>query len=242
MHIEPELNELMAKLDNEKDHLWAWQTWHNGVGREIRPLYLRYVELANKRAQLNGYTDTGDQWRQKYETTQMESIVKDLYNQIEPLYKQLHAYVRRKLYEVYGPDIISLRGPLPGHLLGDMWGRSWINLNPAVQPYPDTMMIDPTEEMINQNYTVDQMFRIGNEFYTSMGMLSVPELFWNKSMLEKPTDGRQVVCQPTAKDFYDGQDFRIRMCAQVNFEDFQTAHYQLSQTQYFMVIYNNYSN
>ena len=82
MYLEPELTELMAQNGNYDDHLWAWRTWHNGVGRQLRPLYLRYKELKNKQAQLNGYSDYGDQWRQKYETTELESIVQGLYAQV----------------------------------------------------------------------------------------------------------------------------------------------------------------
>jgi len=82
MYLEPELTELMAKNGNYDDHLWAWEAWHNGVGRQLRPLYIRYKELKNKQAQLNGYADYGDQWRQKYETTELETIVKGLYAQV----------------------------------------------------------------------------------------------------------------------------------------------------------------
>lgn len=234
MYLEPELTELMAQNGNYDDHLWAWQNWHNGVGRQLRPLYLRYVELKNKEAQLNGFADYGDQWRQKYETTELETIVKDLYAQVEPLYKQLHAYIRRKLYDTYGPDKIDLRGPLPAHLLSDMWGRFWVNLNEIAIPYPEKPSTDPTPEMIRQNFTADRMFRTGNDFYTSMGLKPVPDTFFTKSMLEKPTDGREVICHATAWDFYDGQDFRIRMCTRVVFEDFQTVHHELGHIQYFM--------
>jgi hypothetical protein len=55
-------------------------------------------------------------------------------------------------------------------------------------------------------------------------------------MLEKPTDGREVACHATAWDFYDAKDFRIRMCARVVFEDFQTVHHELGHIQYFMVL------
>ena len=234
MYLEPQLTDLMAQNGNYDDHLWAWQAWHNGVGRQLRPLYLRYVELKNKQARLNGYADYGDQWRQKYETTEMETIVADLYAQVEPLYKQLHAYIRKKLYDVYGPSRIDRRGPLPGHLLSDMWGRFWVNLNEIAQPYPEKPSSDPSPEMIRQNYTAERMFRTGNQFYTSMGLKPVPETFWNLSMLEKPSD-REVICHATSWDFYDSEDFRIRMCTRVVFEDFQTVHHELGHIQYFMV-------
>lgn len=36
------------------------------------------------------------------------------------MYLQLHAYVRRKLYENYGGEYINLNGPIPAHLLGEL--------------------------------------------------------------------------------------------------------------------------
>ena len=34
------------------------------------------------------------------------------------MYLELHAYVRRKLYEHYGSEYVNLKGPIPAHLLG----------------------------------------------------------------------------------------------------------------------------
>lgn len=47
----------------------------------------------------------------------MEDL-ENLFHQIEPLYLNLHAYVRRKLHQRYGDRYINLRGPIPAHLLG----------------------------------------------------------------------------------------------------------------------------
>ena len=42
-------------------------------------------------------------------------------------------------------------------------------------------------------------------------------------MLEKPTDGREVKCHPSAWDFFNGSDFRIKQCTNVNMNDFKTV-------------------
>lgn len=52
------------------------------------------------------------------------------------------------------------------------------------------------------------MFEESDKFFTSLGLTPMPQEFWNKSMLEKPTDGRQVVCHASAWDFYNRKDFR----------------------------------
>jgi len=37
---------------------------------------------------------------------------------IRPLYEELHAYVRKKLRDLYGPEKIGGHAPLPSHILG----------------------------------------------------------------------------------------------------------------------------
>lgn len=59
-----------------------------------------------------------------------------------------------------------------------------------------------------QGWTPRRMFEEANNFFISLGLLPVPPDFWNKSMLEKPTDGREVVCHASAWDFFSGNDFR----------------------------------
>lgn len=59
-----------------------------------------------------------------------------------------------------------------------------------------------------QNYTVLKMFQTAEDFFTSLGFKKLEPSFWTKSMMTKPTDGRQVSCHATAWDFGDQKDFR----------------------------------
>lgn len=69
-----------------------------------------------------GFADTGADWRSGYEYKGLyetfEQDIEKLYRTIEPLYKNLHAFVRRQLYNQYGPKYINLKGPIPAHLMG----------------------------------------------------------------------------------------------------------------------------
>lgn len=66
----------------------------------------------------SGFADTGAEWRSWYETPTFEEDLEKIYKTIEPLYHNLHAFVRRQLYNLYGPKYINLKGPIPAHLLG----------------------------------------------------------------------------------------------------------------------------
>lgn len=77
------------------------------------------------------------------------------------------------------------------------------------------------------------MFKIAEEFFTSLNLSAMPESFWEKSILEKPS-GQELVCHASAWDFYDSKDFRIKQCTSVNFMDFITAHHEMGHIQYYL--------
>uniref|UniRef100_UPI00358F66E6 angiotensin-converting enzyme 2 n=1 Tax=Myxine glutinosa TaxID=7769 RepID=UPI00358F66E6 len=246
MTLDSGLNEIMANSTDYIKRLQAWEFWRETVGWSTRSLYEEYVELENKAAKMNGYKDYGDYWRANYEVNmdndsnyrytrdQLKKDAEDLYRQVEPLYRQLHAYVRRKLYNIYGDQYMSVKGAIPAHLLGDMWGRFWTNLYPLVTPYPSKKGIDATEEMIAKKWTVEEMFHKAEEFYKSLGFQHMGDPFWNYSILQHPKDNKDFVCHPTAWDMGNGEDFRIQMCGKVNMEDFLTAHSEMGHLQYDM--------
>jgi hypothetical protein len=59
-----------------------------------------------------------------------------------------------------------------------------------------------------KNLTVYDMSRISEEFFLSLGMDPLPTEFWQHSIFEKPTDGREINCHASATDFFNGKDFR----------------------------------
>lgn len=234
LQLEPDLTNLMATSRSYEELLWAWKGWRDKVGRAILPYFPKYVELTNKAARLNGYEDGGDAWRAAYEMPFLEQELEQLFQELQPLYLNLHAYVRRALHHHYGPEHINLEGPIPAHLLGNMWAQTWSNIYDLVVPFPSASKMDASEAMINQGWTPQRMFKEADNFFTSLGLLPVPPEFWNKSMLEKPTDGREVVCHASAWDFFNGKDFRIKQCTTVNMEDLVVAHHEMGHIQYFM--------
>lgn len=245
--LEPGLESIMANSRNYSERLHVWEGWRREVGKRMRPLYEDYVDLKNEAAKLNGFEDYGAYWRYNYETIeedalykytrgQLMSDVRVIYKQILPLYKELHAYVRAKLRTVY--PHIDPQGPLPAHLLGDMWGRFWTNLYPLTVPYPSKPDIDVSKTMVDQGWTEERLFKEAEKFFESVDLYTMFDNFWTNSMLTKPTDGRNVVCHPTAWDMGNRKDFRIKMCTKVNMDDFLTVHHEMGHNQYQMAYRN----
>ncbi|HTZ61623.1 MAG TPA: M2 family metallopeptidase [Thermoplasmata archaeon] len=210
----------------------AWSGWHR-VGRSIRSNYTRYVDLANRGARELGFADTGAMWRSKYDLPPGEFVqeVGRLWEQVRPLYRSLHAYVRRRLREAYGDDRVPADGPIPAHLLGDMWAQHWDKIYPILAAPEATGTFDLTAALVERHTSPEEMVRYAERFFVSLGLEPLPASFWERSMLVRPRD-REVVCHASAWDVDSVDDLRIKMCIEITGEDFQTIHHELGHNYY----------
>ena len=210
----------------------AWEGWHR-VGRSMRKDFGRYVQLGNRGARELGFPDLGALWRSRYDAS-AEAFAEDverLWKEVEPLYRLLHAYVRSRLREVYGPELIPEGGLLPAHLLGNMWAQSWVALYPLVSPPGEGPGYDLTRILEERKTTPQEMVRIGERFFTSLGLAPLPKSFWDRSLFTRPRD-REVVCHASAWDLDAKDDLRLEMCIEVTEEDFRTIHHELGHNYY----------
>ena len=210
----------------------AWSGWHR-VGRAIRPDFQRYVDLANRGARELGFADMGEMWRSKYDMlpVEFEREVDRLWHQVEPLYRSLHAYVRHRLAETYGSKLVPEHGPIPAHLLGNMWAQSWEEIAPLLTSSGPADGVDLTKALVARGTTAVEMVRYAERFFVSLGLDPLPSSFWERSMLERPRD-REVVCHASAWDIDLVDDLRIKMCTEITGEDFSTVHHELGHAYY----------
>ncbi|XP_029783975.1 angiotensin-converting enzyme-like protein Ace3 [Suricata suricatta] len=85
---------------------------------------------------------------------------------------------------------------------GNMWAQSWVNILDLVLPFPKKPPEDVTKIMKSQRCKPLKMFEEAEKFFTHLGLLSTPPNFWKTSVMERPTDGRDVECHASAWDFY----------------------------------------
>ena len=141
-----QLEDVLRKSRDYDAQLDAWQGWHS-IAKEMKPDYVRFVELVNQGAKDMGFADAGEVWRAGYDMPPAEISAETdrLWGQVKPLYDQLHCYVRTKLDAKYGKDKGEVAGGmLPAHLLGNMWQQDWSNLWDILQPYPGAGDLDIT--------------------------------------------------------------------------------------------------
>jgi peptidyl-dipeptidase A len=186
----------------------AWAGWHS-VGKPMKQDYTRLAQLMDEGAVELGYKDAGELWRAGYDMTpqQFSAETERLWSQVQPLYQQLHCFVRTRLHAKYG-DLVPENGLIPADLLGNMWAQDWSNIYDLVQPYKDAGSLD-----------VDGALRARHDALEKQEMAAFEAKFAKDHPGEKPTlqqlanAGQQVDRQfatdtaKIAEDFYTSIGF-----------------------------------
>ena len=232
-----DLENVLAHSRNPDSLRDAWRGWHDSVGTPMRERYTRFAALANTGAREMGFPDVGAMWRARYDMPPdaFVALVDSLWQEVRPLYLQLHAYVRRRLVQRYGPKLVPPNGMIPVQLTGNMWGQDWTNIVDLIvlRPAAGTATgVDLNGILRARRVTPLQMVRMGERFYVSLGFDSLPPTFWQRSLFVRPRD-RDVVCHASAWDIDDREDVRVKMCIQPTADDFRTIHHELGHDYYF---------
>ena len=222
----------MAEVRDPKRLLEVWEGWHT-ISPPMRKDYARFVELSNKGARELGFADTGAMWRSKYDMPPDEFTkeLDRLWDQVRPLYLKLHAYVRMKLHEKYG-DLVPANGPIPAHLLGNIWAQEWGNIYPLVAP----ASADPgysLTEILKRRKT--DAAGDGPHRRALLHLARVRRRCRRRSGSARSSPGRAIAKSSatrapgtsTAED-----DLRIKMCIEPTAEDFTTIHHELGHNFY----------
>jgi peptidyl-dipeptidase A len=226
------VGQLMATSRNPEELKKAWVGWQ-AVGAPMRDRYAHMVELTNEGAHDLGFHDVGEIWKSQYDmpAADYEKEVDRLWNQLQPFYASLHAYVRGQLLKKYGKEVVPPNGPIPAHLLGNIWSQEWNNIANLMDPPKAPQSYDLTKILQDRKTDARGMVKYGENFFISLGFAPLPQSFWERSLFTKPAD-RDVVCHASAWDVDNQDDLRIKVCIQPTAEDFNTVHHELGHNFY----------
>lgn len=228
-----DLSRILKKSRNYDELTEAWKGWH-AISPRLKDKYARYTELGNKGAKEIGFDDMGALWRSGYDMTpkDFEADVERLWQEVKPLYDDLHCFARSRLRAKYGKDKIAEGAPIPAQLLGNMWAQQWDGIYDVLEPFPKQASLDVDKKLREKKYDAVKMVKLGEGFFTSLGLDPLPNTFWERSLFTRPKD-REVVCHASAWDVSWSNDLRIKMCIEPTEEDLITIHHELGHDFYF---------
>ena len=258
-----ELAVLMANTRDPARLTEYWVGWH-AIGAPMREKYARFVELQNIGARELGYHDTGELWRANYDMTPAEfsAELDRAWAQLEPLYRELHTYVRSRLIARYGNAADRPDGLIPAQLLGNMWAQEWGNIYDIVAPTdPRLAQFKPIDleaalktQIAQRDPAAAPAFASRTDPSSDAGyaarlaaghdMVRYGESFFTslgfaplpKTFWERSQfihpRDREVVCHASAWDVDSVNDLRVKMCIEVTDDYFTTVHHELGHNFY----------
>ena len=258
-----ELSDHMAKSRDPEELKRLWVGWH-AIGAPMKEKYARLMELQNIGAREQGYNDAGELWRAGYDMKPAEfsAEVERAWTQLEPLYRELHTYVRRKLIAHYGKAADRPDGLIPADLLGNMWAQEWGNIYDLVAPddpkFSSYKPLDLEAALKKQiasttpqaapdfSAQTDPTSDAGYAAHLAAGKAMVhygENFFVSLGMPPLPSSfwersqfvhprDRDVVCHASAWDIDFADDLRVKMCIEVNDDYFTTVHHELGHNYY----------
>lgn len=54
LELDPDINRIFSHSRNPDELLHIWKQWHDSVGPPMKNKFMRYVQLANQAARMNG--------------------------------------------------------------------------------------------------------------------------------------------------------------------------------------------
>jgi len=257
------LSAIMASSTDPEELTKVWAGWH-AIGAPMRNRYARLMELQNIGARELGYNDTGELWRAGYDMTPAEfsTEMERAWTQLEPLYRELHTYVRARLIAKYGNAADRPDGMIPAQLLGNMWAQEWGNIYGIVAPTdPSLSRFKPVDlaaalkqQIAAHDPAAAPAFVPGADLSSDQGhaariaaardMVHYGENFFTSlgfPALPKTFWARsqfvhprdsEVVCHASAWDIDSVDDLRVKMCIEVNDDYFTTVHHELGHNFY----------
>jgi len=257
------IDEISDRMAKSRDPQRLWVGWHS-IGAPMREKYARFMDLQNVGAKELGYNDTGDLWRAGYDMTpaQFSAEIERTWMQLQPLYKELHTYVRNRLIAKYGKAAERSDGMIPAQLLGNMWAQEWGNIYDVVAPTaPKLSRFQPVDlesalkkQIAVKNPATALYFAKGTDLSSDAGynahLAAAKEMahygesfFVSLGLLPLPKTfwersqlihprDREVVCHASAWDIDFADDLRVKMCIEVNEDYFTTVHHELGHNYY----------
>ena len=228
-----DITRLMATSRDPNELRDAWVGWHQ-ISQPMRKDFARFVELSNQGARELGFKDTGALWRSKYDMPPDDFAreLDRLWEQVRPLYVQLHAYVRWKLREKYGDQVVPANGPIPADLLGNMWAQTWDNVYPLVAPPNADPGYDLTADFEEPQHrrpgdgplrrALLHLARLRSPAADVLGAVDVHRSRATATWCATPAPGTWTL----------DQDLRVKMCIDITSEYFSTIHHELGHNFY----------
>ncbi len=214
-----------SKKLEERKHIWEVSK-QSGVA--LKNGLMELQTLRNRVAQEMGYNSFFDLQVSDYEMSvnEMTQLMKNINNDLKPLYEQIHCWAKHKLAKRYNQPVPK---KIPAHWIGNRWSQAFPGIVEGVD-------LNSLFKNKSPEWTIQQ----AEKFYTSLDMPKLPKSFWEKSDLyELPPDSKRKKNTHASAWHMDLEnDVRSLMSVKSNYDWFETTHHELGHIYYYLAYSN----
>lgn len=219
------IDELLRTSSDLAERRSVWEA-SKEVGPALKEGIVELRDLRNATVQSLGYPDFFSYQVSEYGMTsdEMLALTDSFLEQLRPLYRELHTWVRYELAERYGQPVPEM---IPADWLPNRWAQDWSALVRV-----EGLDIDPALGQKTAEWVVDQ----GEEFYLSLGFGELPDSFWELSSLYPlpPEATYKKNTHASAWHLDADRDVRSLMSVEPNREWWETALHELGHIYYYI--------
>lgn len=225
-----DLDDVLKKETDVNKRLAAWEA-SKRVGPTLKEGLVNLRNLRNKTVQALGYPDYFTYQVSSYgmSANEMMHTMDSFMNELYPLYRELHTWMRYELAKKYG--VSKVPDYLPAHWLPNRWGQNWSSIVNVKGINLDGIL---------KNKTPDWIVKSGENFYVSLGYPELPETFWERSSLYPYPSSSEVKKNSHASAWHIDLDYDVRslMSVESHAKSLKTAHHELGHIYYYLTYSN----
>lgn len=167
--------DVLATNRNSSDLNETWTAWQE-MFLINKPQFNSTLQLVNEAFIPNEQHNAMSYWEMLSEYHEGYAQAQTLWEQVQPLYKKLHDFVRVRIYKHY--NITQNDTAMPVYLLGSNFGTDWSNIADIVLPHP--YLYDEVLTELKYHTTKD-VYKLAENATKTMGLGPLGKKFWAKS-------------------------------------------------------------
>ncbi|HIG75451.1 MAG TPA: peptidase [Bacteroidetes bacterium] len=234
-------NEIDRRLRESEDLAEREAVWlaSKEVGPTLTPGLVELQRLRNQTVQALGYDDYFTYQVSDYGMTREEmlALMRQLNDELRPLYRELHTWARYELAEAYGEEVPEY---LPAHWLPNRWAQDWTALADLAEFSSGATAPGPTLDDALAQKTPEWIVEQAERFYVSLGLGEMPESFYTRSSLYPLPESAPYKKNTHASAWHLDLDNDVRslMSVETNADWYETTHHELGHIYYYLAYTN----
>ncbi|XP_055857110.1 angiotensin-converting enzyme-like [Episyrphus balteatus] len=224
----PDVFEIMGKSNDEQEIQHYWAAWKKITGEWAKDNLAKTLDGLKDAANLSDVTPF-EFWSRGFNITDME----DALFEIQPLYLELHAFIRSSLQKQYGKSVIGPDGLIPDHLFKQLSTQASARDRVVEEIFPRESL--PAIDLAIDKYTTKQLYEFADDFFASLGFERYPASMWGDRIrykihgVDDEEDDRK---ECRARVISKTPNIYLKFCENPDFWDFLEAYRNMDYIYY----------